>query len=242
MTKLDSQQSKQSRPEKQVNAEQKRPLFSIIFGNRVVWIPLILAGGLIIFKISDSKGENNELDLLQPHKDVKVTDPPKPQFNPQELLRNLKANHSKPKEPGAEAPETDECSGVGPDPEENESNLDDEKKLTATLFLSLPFDELQETIQETGFDELYEIKDYFNVVANLRDAIRYGKKEDIKKEALEALRVGSFWDTRESKFHRKYIRVRRKIIDQQSNGREKMNFIKETLVAIHHYIKILASY
>lgn len=131
----------------------------------------------------------------------------------------------------------------GPDPEaeEGDKNPCKEMKATALLFMSLPYEELQEAMQKTGFDELYEMKDYFNSLEGLRDAIRYGDQDSIRNAALEVLRAGSFWE-KESDFHQRYLSIRRGIIKKSGkDGREKVKFIKQVSMSAHQYAQLLAS-
>ena len=239
MTKIDSRRS--ATPESP-NFKEKR---GTILGIRslLAWT-LAFIGTWVVFKGSGLLDKKDESNLFQPAKDVQ----PAPAQNEskakaRKALKNLKIPaFKKEEEKVQEAEPPDNVGFGGPDPEGNENNLDDEKKLTTTLFLNLPFDELQETIQETGFDALYEMKDYFNSLESLREAIRYGDRDDIRNAALEVLRIGSFWEVKGSDFHQRYIKVRRGIIREQGiEGRKKVKFIKRVLMSAHQYVQLLAS-
>ena len=241
MTKINSRRS--ATPESP-NFKEKR---GTILGIRslLAWT-LAFIGTWVVFKGSGLLDKKDESNLFQPAKDVQ----PAPAQNEskakaRKALKNLKIPaFKKEEEKVQEAEPPDNVGFGGPDPNEErlkESGLNPEKCAIALMFSSLPYEEFHEAIEEAGFDEIPEMKVYLNAVASLYDAIRYGKKEDIEKKALEVLRVGSFGETRESEFHKQYIKVRRKLI-RQPNGRKKMKFIKKILVATLQYAKSLASF
>ena len=250
MANFDSHTPETSEPsnfkEKKADAGRSNtPLGAISEIRNVLMWTLAFVATWVVFKGSGYLDKKSELDSFQPIKAIK----PEPAQNEsktkaRKALNNLKIPVLKNEEQNVQEVELPDDVGFGgPDPEEEEeeNDVDTEKHIAATFFLSFPYDKLEEAMQETGFDELHELKDYMRAVASLRDALKYGEKADAEREARELLRVSASLETRESEFHKEYIRLRRKIL-RQPNGREKVDLIKKMLIFVHKNAKILASY
>jgi len=229
---------------KQPTLKKRRGMMGKVLIHRKTIAVVGLLGGLLVFKII---GDEEPSKPPEAEKTALAEQAPAADQPQQKTRRSSMAALSQKPEPEREIQVPDEVGFGGPDPEAeknpgDEVSPDKEMKTAIFFFESLPFDELRQTIQEIGFDEIFEINDYLDEVDDLRDAIKYGNQADIRQAASDVLREGSLLMNKKSNSHKRYIKVRRKIIKTQGKeGRKKLKYIKQILIATYQYAQLLAS-
>ncbi|MBU1017977.1 hypothetical protein KKA33_03010 [Patescibacteria group bacterium] len=154
----------------------------------------------------------------------------------QKVREALVAALNQKQEPAPEIHVPDDIGFGGPGPEADATG--NPKKTVAFLFLSLPYDELDRSVRQTGFDEIEGMDELMIAFKRLQEAIKEDGKEEISDKAKEFLRLTSVLETSEAK--RKYREIK-KGLSEGLDDDKLLHLIKSVLIPARDYAEQLAS-
>ena len=211
--------------------------FGTILRNRKLLATVSLLGGLLVLKATGClESKSVEPEVKKPNLAEQAPNINKSQQRAREALV---AVLSKKEEPKPEIQMPDDVGFGGSEPKSD--RLSDKKSEMASLFLSLPYGDLEASVQEFGFDQIQEIADFMEAFKVLREAIISGNKIEIEQSAKEFLRATSLVETlkvkREYRRILKEYRLRKRgmFIDEKSN----MQAILSTAVDSAEFLTVI---
>ena len=211
--------------------------FGTILRNRKLLAAVSLLGGLFILKVTGClEGKSAEPEVKKPILVEQAPNVNKSQQRVRDAIEAVGVVLNEKQEPVPEIQAPDDVGFGGPDPEADRPN--DSKKTVAFLFLSLPYEELDRSVRQTGFDEIDGMNDLMIAFKRLQEAIEGNDEEEVSDKAKEFLRLASVLETSEAK--RKYREIK-KGLSAGLDDDNLLHLIKSVLIPARDYAEQLAS-